>query len=79
MAAPERTASAVKPGRNGAIWPSRVRVPSGKISTISPRFSRRSDSLMPPKPIPSRSIGMAPTEPINHRNGAKRKSVSRAR
>ena len=62
MAAPERTAKAVKPGRKGAIAPSRVRVPSGKITTISPRFSRRSDSLIPANPIPSRSIGNAPTE-----------------
>ena len=42
MAAPERAAKAVKPGRKGAAWPSRVRVPSGKITTTSPRFSRRS-------------------------------------
>ena len=62
MAAFERTANAVNPGRNGAIAPSRVRVPSGKISTISPCFSRLSDSLIPASPTPSRSIGNAPTE-----------------
>ena len=61
MAAFDRAARAVKPGRNGLISPSDVRVPSGKINTISPRFSSLSDSLMPPSPIPSRSIGMAPT------------------
>ena len=54
------TAKTVKPGRKRAISPSRVRVPSGNISTISPRFSRRNDSLIPPRPIPSRSIEWRP-------------------
>ncbi len=65
MAAPLREAKAVKPGRKAAISPSRDRVPSGKTNTISPRFNRRNDSLMPPRPIPSRSIGMASSELIS--------------
>ncbi len=79
IAAPDRTASVVKPGRNGAISPSYVRVPSGKINTISPRFSRFSDSLIPPSPMPSRSIGMASTEWSSQAKSRKRKSVLRAR
>ena len=74
-----RVARAVNPGRNGPIRPSWLRVPSGKINTISPRFRRLSASLMPAKPTPSRSMGMAPTEPISHPNGANRNNVSRAR
>ena len=71
IAAPERTANAVNPGRKRAIWPSRLRVPSGKINTISPRFRRRSDSLMPFSLSPSRSMGIASNERISQPSGAK--------
>ena len=62
----------------GATAPSRVRVPSGKISKIFPSFKRLSDSLIPPNPTPPRSIEKAPTECSSQPNGAKQKSVSRA-
>ena len=50
-------------------------MPSGKISTISPRFKRRSDSLMPLSPRPSRSMGIASRVLISQRIGAKRNKV----
>ena len=49
----------MKPGLSGATSPSCVRVPSGKISTSSPAFRRRSVSLRPARPPPSRSMGIA--------------------
>ena len=67
-----RRAKAQNPGLNSPTSPSRVRVPSGKMSTISPRFSRRRVSLMPLSPRPSRSRGIASSELISQRNGAKR-------
>ena len=69
----------VKPAWNGPISPSRVRVPSGNMTTISPRFKRRSDSLIPPSPMPSRSMGIASSELMSQRNGRKTKSDERAR
>ena len=69
-------ARARKPGFSSPTLPSLVRVPSGKITNISPAFKRRKLSLIPPRPMPSRSMGMASSELISHRNGAKPNRVS---
>ncbi len=60
-----RRANKVKPGLKAATRPSLDRVPSGKISTISPAFKRRSVSFQPDAPPPSRSIGIASRKSIN--------------
>ena len=67
-----RFANAEKPGFRGWTSPSGERVPSGKISTISPRLAL-SVSFSPESASPSRSIGMASSDWISSRKGANAK------
>ena len=60
-----RGARTAIPGLSSPSRPSRLRVPSGKRSTIPPLRSRRRVSFRPEAPIPSRWIGNPPTERMN--------------